>query len=45
MQAFDATNHYFEQAANCLDLSENVRTLMVTPMFILTVTGIITPTI
>ena len=31
MQAFDATNHYFEQAANCLDLSENVRTLMVTP--------------
>jgi glutamate dehydrogenase (NAD(P)+) len=31
MQAFEATNFYFEQAANCLDLSENVRTLMVTP--------------
>jgi glutamate dehydrogenase (NAD(P)+) len=31
MQAFEATNYYFEQAANCLDLSENVRTLMVTP--------------
>ncbi len=30
MQAFEATNYYFEQAANCLDLSENVRTLMVT---------------
>ena len=31
MQAFEATNYYFEQAANCLDLSENIRTLMVTP--------------
>ena len=31
MQAFEATNYYFEQAANCLDLSENVRTLMITP--------------
>ena len=30
MQAFEATNYYFEQAANCLDLSENVRTLMIT---------------
>jgi glutamate dehydrogenase (NAD(P)+) len=31
MQAFEATNFYFDQAANCLDLSENVRTLMITP--------------
>jgi len=31
MQAFEATSYYFDQAANCLDLSENVRTLMVTP--------------
>ena len=31
MQAFEATNYYFEQAADCLDLSENVRTLMITP--------------
>jgi glutamate dehydrogenase (NAD(P)+) len=31
MQAFEATNYYFNQAANCLDLSENVRTLMMTP--------------
>jgi glutamate dehydrogenase (NAD(P)+) len=31
MQAFEATSYYFEQAANSLDLSENVRTLMVTP--------------
>jgi glutamate dehydrogenase (NAD(P)+) len=31
MQAFEATSHYFHQAANCLDLSENVRTLMLTP--------------
>jgi len=31
MQAFEATNYYFEQAANCLDLSENVRTLLATP--------------
>jgi len=31
MQAFEATSYYFDQAANSLDLSENVRTLMVTP--------------
>ncbi len=31
MQAFEATNYYFDQAAQCLDLSENVRTLMMTP--------------
>ena len=31
MQAFDATNHYFDRAAKLLDLSENVRTLLVTP--------------
>jgi glutamate dehydrogenase (NAD(P)+) len=31
MQAFEATNYYFHQAAKCLDLTENVRTLMVTP--------------
>ena len=31
MQAFEATNYYFDQAANCLDLTENVRTLMITP--------------
>jgi glutamate dehydrogenase (NAD(P)+) len=31
MQAFEATNYYFNQAANQLDLSENVRTLMITP--------------
>jgi glutamate dehydrogenase (NAD(P)+) len=31
MQAFEATKYYFDQAANRLDLSENVRTLMVTP--------------
>jgi glutamate dehydrogenase (NAD(P)+) len=31
MQAFEATNQYFEQAADCLDLSQNVRTLMITP--------------
>jgi glutamate dehydrogenase (NAD(P)+) len=31
MQAFEATNYYFNQAADCLDLSENVRTLMITP--------------
>jgi len=30
MQAFEATNYYFGQAADCLDLSENVRTLMIT---------------
>lgn len=31
MQAFEATNYYFEQAARLLDLTENVRTLLVTP--------------
>jgi glutamate dehydrogenase (NAD(P)+) len=31
MQAFEATSYYFNQAANYLDLSENVRTLMLTP--------------
>jgi glutamate dehydrogenase (NAD(P)+) len=31
MQAFEATNHYFDQAAKLLDLSENIRTLLVTP--------------
>jgi glutamate dehydrogenase (NAD(P)+) len=31
MQAFEATNYYFNQAARSLDLSENVRTLLITP--------------
>ena len=31
MQAFEATNYYFEQAAKLPRLSENIRTLMVTP--------------
>ena len=31
MQAFEATNHYFDQAAALLDLSDNMRTLMITP--------------
>jgi glutamate dehydrogenase (NAD(P)+) len=31
MQAFEATNHYFDQAAKLLDLSDNIRTLLVTP--------------
>jgi glutamate dehydrogenase (NAD(P)+) len=31
MQAFEATSYYFDQAANQLDISENVRTLMLTP--------------
>jgi glutamate dehydrogenase (NAD(P)+) len=31
MQAFEATNYYFNQAAKQLDLTENVRTLLVTP--------------
>ena len=31
MQAFEATNYYFNQAAKCLDLTENIRTLMITP--------------
>jgi glutamate dehydrogenase (NAD(P)+) len=31
MQAFEATNYYFDQAAKRLDLTENIRTLMITP--------------
>jgi glutamate dehydrogenase (NAD(P)+) len=31
MQAFEATNHYFDQAATLLDLTGNMRTLMITP--------------
>lgn len=31
MQAFEATNYYFDQAARCLDLTENIRTLLITP--------------
>jgi glutamate dehydrogenase (NAD(P)+) len=31
MQAFEATNYYFDQAAKLLDLSENIRTLLMTP--------------
>jgi glutamate dehydrogenase (NAD(P)+) len=31
MQAFEATNYYFNQAAKSLDLTENVRTLLITP--------------
>ena len=31
MQAFEAVNHYFDQAAVLLDLSDNMRTLMITP--------------
>ena len=31
MQAFEATNYYFEKAASLLDLSENIKTLMVVP--------------
>ncbi|WP_148598974.1 Glu/Leu/Phe/Val family dehydrogenase [Aquisphaera giovannonii] len=31
MQAFEATNHYFDEAARLLDLSENIRTLLITP--------------
>lgn len=31
MQAFEATNHYFDQAAKLLDLTANMRTLMTTP--------------
>ena len=31
MQAFEATNRYFDQAAQFLDLSGNVRTMMITP--------------
>ena len=31
MQAFEATSFYFDQAAKLLDLSENIRTLLVIP--------------
>jgi glutamate dehydrogenase (NAD(P)+) len=31
MESFEATNYYFDQAAKRLDLSENMRTLLVTP--------------
>src|ERR671939_464537 len=31
MQAFEATNFYFDQAAALLDLTDNMRTLMITP--------------
>ena len=31
MKAFEATNHYFDEAATLLDLSDNIRTLMITP--------------
>ena len=31
MQAFEATNRYFDRAARLLDLSSNMRTMMVTP--------------
>ncbi len=31
MQAFEATNHYFDQAAARMDLTGNMRTMMVTP--------------
>lgn len=31
MQAFEATNRYFDQAARLLDLTDNMRTLMMTP--------------
>lgn len=31
MQAFEATNFYFDQAASLLDLTDNMRTLMITP--------------
>src|SRR5262249_52211660 len=31
MQAFEATTYYFDQAARQLDLSENIRTLLMTP--------------
>jgi glutamate dehydrogenase (NAD(P)+) len=30
MQAFEATNHYFDQAAKLLDLTGNMRTMMIT---------------
>jgi len=31
MQAFEASNGYFDQAAALVDLTDNMRTLMVTP--------------
>jgi glutamate dehydrogenase (NAD(P)+) len=31
MGAFDATRHYFDHAADLMDLSENIRRLLVTP--------------
>ena len=31
MQAFEATNFYFDQAATLLDLTDNMRTLLMTP--------------
>lgn len=31
MQASEATNYYFDQAAKCLNLTQNVRTLLITP--------------
>jgi glutamate dehydrogenase (NAD(P)+) len=31
MQAFEATNYYFDQAAGLMDLTSNMRTLMITP--------------
>jgi glutamate dehydrogenase (NAD(P)+) len=31
MQAFEATSHYFDQAARLLELSDNIRTLLITP--------------
>ncbi|HEV3166553.1 MAG TPA: Glu/Leu/Phe/Val dehydrogenase dimerization domain-containing protein [Isosphaeraceae bacterium] len=31
MKAFEATNIYFDQAASLLDLTDNMRTLMITP--------------
>ena len=31
MQAFEATNFYFDQAASLMDLTNNMRTLLVTP--------------
>jgi glutamate dehydrogenase (NAD(P)+) len=31
MQAFEATNYFFDQAASLLDLTDNMRTMMITP--------------
>ncbi|WP_422930408.1 Glu/Leu/Phe/Val family dehydrogenase [Singulisphaera sp. PoT] len=31
MQAFEATNFYFDRAASLMDLTDNMRTLMITP--------------